>query len=304
MWKLTYRPVIRPAALAPGDRIRVIAPSGPFDHTLVWRGMGFLSQRYRVEFSRSMFAREGFLAGPDERRASELNAALHDASLRAIVAARGGYGLTRIAHLLDADALRRSPKWLVGFSDVTALHLEASRLGIASLHAHNAAGLGRGCASRWEAWFRALEHPDETRTLEGLQVWQTGSGRGALVGGNLTVLFACAASGRLRLPDGCVLFLEDIGEAPYRIDRMLSALWYSGALDRISAVAVGEFTDCPTGKHGVSAESVLHERTAHWGVPVVAGIPAGHGLHNVPLHFGYTATIDATRGTLRIEPPC
>src|SRR4051812_35970765 len=123
-----------PAPLQRGSRIRVIAPSGPFDRTLVLRGMGWLAERYRVEFDLSIFQRNRFLAGSDQRRLDELNCALSDPSLAAIVSARGGYGLTRIAHLAEYAALRRHPKWIVGFSDCTALHVEAATQGVASMH--------------------------------------------------------------------------------------------------------------------------------------------------------------------------
>ena len=108
----------------------MIAPSGPFDRALVLRGMAWLGRRYRVEFERSIFERSGFLAGSDARRLGELNQALAEPGLSAIIAARGGYGLTRIAHLADYGGLLRHPKWIIGFSDVTALHVESSALGL------------------------------------------------------------------------------------------------------------------------------------------------------------------------------
>src|SRR4051812_15928815 len=138
-----------------------------------------------------MFERDGFLAGSDERRRDELSRALEAPHVAAIIAARGGYGITRIASEVDFGALRRSPKWLIGFSDVTALHVEALSVGVASLHAHHAAGLGRGDAHAREHWRAALESPLAPRTLGGLALLP-GRVRGPLVGGNLTVLFTCA----------------------------------------------------------------------------------------------------------------
>src|SRR5450432_1841250 len=125
------RSSVIPAPLQRGSRVRVIAPSSPFDRTLVLRGMGWLGERYRVEFDWSMFERSGFLAGSDARRLDELDRALADLNLAAIVAARGGYGLTRIAHLANYGALLRYPKWIVGCSDITALHVEARSVGVA-----------------------------------------------------------------------------------------------------------------------------------------------------------------------------
>jgi muramoyltetrapeptide carboxypeptidase len=114
------------------------------------------------------------------------------------------------------------------------------------------------------------------------------------------VLFSAHAAGRLRLPDGCLLFLEDVTEASYRIDRMLTALLLSGALERVSGVVLGDFTDCSPAPHGVPVDAVLLERLATLGVPVAAGLPVGHGVVNEPLALGLRAELDATRGTLRL----
>lgn len=275
----------------------MIAPSGPFDRTLVLKGLGWLHQRYEVVFGSGLFQRDGFLAGPDARRLGELMEALADREARAVVAARGGYGLNRIAHRIGTSCLRDEPKWIVGFSDITALHVEAQRAGIASLHAHNVAGLGRGDDLGRAGWIRALESPEGPRRFDALSAWQPGRACGPLVGGNLTVLFTCAAAGRLAVPDGAILFIEDVGEAPYRVDRMLSALLASGALDAVAGVLVGDFTDAPPGRHGVPMEAVLRERLALLRVPVVAGFPAGHGARNTPLHLGMPVTLYGDRGT-------
>ena len=149
-------------------------------------------------------------------------------------------------------------------------------------------------------WIRALETPNASRRFEGLAAWQPGRACGPLVGGNLTVLFTCAAARRLAIPDGAILFLEDVGEAPYRVDRMLSALLVSGTLDGVAGVLLGDFTDAPPGRHGVPMEAVLRERLALLGVPVLAGFPAGHGARNVPLHLGMPAALDGTGGIVEL----
>jgi muramoyltetrapeptide carboxypeptidase len=267
----------------------------------LFRGAGWLKQYFRIELDWRLFTRDGYLAGSDTERLDELNRALRSPDVRAIVAARGGYGATRIAHLADWHALVENPKWIVGFSDVTALHVEAARLGIATLHAHNAAGLGRGDAVARELWRKNLEEPTAGRRYSGLERWCSGRARGQLAGGNLTLLCTCAAAGRLRLPPGCVLAIEDVGEAPYRVDRMLSALIASGALDSIGGVLVGEFADC-IGRFGVSVEDVLRERLERLRLPVLAGFPFGHGRRNDPLPLGLPAELDASQGTFTVCP--
>jgi muramoyltetrapeptide carboxypeptidase len=294
--------LLLPEPLRPGQRIRVIAPSGPFDRTLVLRGIGWLAERYRVEFDWGMFARSGFLAGDDARRLAELQRALREPNVQAVVAARGGYGLGRIAHLCDWLALRDAPRWLVGFSDITSGHLEAARVGVASLHAHNAAGLGRGDAHARDAWVAALETPRARRVFSGLTTWRGGQVSGKLAGGNLTVLHACLAARRLQLPDGCLLVLEDVGETSYRLDRMLSSLIVAGALDAVAGVVVGALTDCSAGKWSVPAEDVVRERLACLRIPVAASLPVGHERRNDPLVLGASAWLDATQGKLVVWP--
>jgi muramoyltetrapeptide carboxypeptidase len=290
--------LVIPPPLAPGATIRVIAPASPFDRTLALCGIGFLGERYHVEYDWRMFERDGFLAGSDERRRAELETALASPRVRAIVAARGGYGVTRIASDVDFRLLARDPKWLVGFSDITALHVEAQRAGVASMHAHHAAGLGRGDAHARNAWLRALEAPHAARTLRG-RTLREGRATGVLVGGNLTVLFTCAVTGRLELPPRSILALEDVTEASYRIDRMLSALRLGGHLRNVVGVALGGFTDCPPGPQRVAVEDVLARELDALGVPAVSGLPFGHDLPNEPLLLGALAELDADQSVLR-----
>ncbi|MCA9647872.1 MAG: LD-carboxypeptidase [Myxococcales bacterium] len=289
-----------PEPLRPGARVRVVAPSGPFDHTLVWRGLAALAERYRLEFQRDMFHPRGFLAGDDERRKGELQRALDDPRVDAVIAARGGYGLSRIAPEVDWSSLRRQPKWLVGFSDITVMHLEASAQRVASLHAHNCAGLGRAWQPRHREWFHALERSDWDE-VHPLRALTAGDAEGTLCGGNLTLLSVHSAARRLALPDPCVLLLEEVSEAPYHIDRMLTALLQSGDLKPVRGVVLGEFLSCPSGRYGVNAEQVLRERFERLGVPVYAELPVGHGERNQPLVLGSWARLHADQ--LRLTPP-
>jgi len=282
--------VLFPSPLSPGDPIRIVAPAGPFERRLCLCGIGFLGQRYRVRFDWSLFSQDGFLAGCDARRRTELTQALVEPESRAIVAARGGYGVTRILEGIDFGELERNPKWIVGFSDVTAIHVECARRGIASVHAHNCCGMGRGDAHGRERWLSCLEQPKAERRYPGLEVWREGRAEGVLFGGNLTVLFTLSAAHRLFVPDGAILFLEDVTESAYRIDRMLTALSSAGALDRVRGVILGDLTDCPPTR-GVSARDAIRERLLTLRVPVLAGLRAGHGRDNEPLVFGTRATL-------------
>lgn len=287
--------MIVPPPLRPGDLVAVVAPSGPFDATIGWRGLGFLRERYRLRFDRGIFSRTGYLAGDDARRHGELDGALRDPDVRVILAARGGYGASRFAHSLPWGKLAEHPRWIVGFSDVTALHVEASRVGVASMHASHLTALACSQGTARVGLVAALEAPGRARSFGPLTRMFAGEAEGILFGGNLTMLHACAAAGRLSIPRGAILFIEDVGERPFRIDRMITTLVVGRHLDGVAGVAVGDFTDCASGPDGVGVPDVLERTLGRLRVPVVCGLPCGHAMVNEPLVLGAPARI-ADRG--------
>jgi muramoyltetrapeptide carboxypeptidase len=278
-------PLTFPPPLAPGDAIAVVAPSSPFPRDEFWRGLAWLRARYRISMSAGILARDAYLAGDDARRAAELRRAMLADEVKAIVAARGGYGALRLIDDLPWDRFVERPKWIVGFSDVTALHAMAWRAGVASVHGPNVTGLGRGHTAR-ASWLAALERPTSVRAWTRLRVVRGGEARGPLVGGNLALVHAAAAAGRLLVPQGAVLALEDVSEAPYRLDRMLTALELGGHLARVSALVLGGFDDCEARADGRTADDVLDERLRRLGVPVLAAAPFGHGARNEAFVLG------------------
>jgi muramoyltetrapeptide carboxypeptidase len=284
-----------PEPLAPGERVIVVAPSSPFDPADLERGLAWLRERYEVVVDAGILERKGYLAGDDARRAAELAHAMRDDRARAIVAARGGYGAMRILDALPWDAWSAKPSWLVGFSDITALHVEANRRGVAAVHGPHVTGLGRDeHPSVRDAWRAALEEPRAPRAWEGLAVLHAGAAaEGPIVGGNLALVEAMAAAGRDAVPVGAVLALEDVTERPYRIDRMLTSLRLSGALSRAAAIVFGDFDKCDAGPDGVRAAEVLVERTAGLGIAVVAGAPFGHAARNLAFVVGARVRVDS-----------
>jgi muramoyltetrapeptide carboxypeptidase len=281
-----------PPALSPGDRVAVVAPSSPFPREQLWPGLAWLRQRYRLEARSGILARDGYLAGDDARRRDELARAMRDPGVRAIVAARGGYGAMRIAGDLPWDVFARAPKWIAGFSDVTALHACAWRVGIASVHAPNVTGLGTATPAARLAFMDAMERPTAPCDWRGLRVVEPGSAEGPIVGGNLALLEATACAGMLELPRGAILAIEDVTERPYRLDRMLTALRLGKHLDRVAAVVLGEFTQCDPGADGRTAEESLVERLRGLRVPLYAGAPFGHGSVNQAFVLGRAVKLE------------
>jgi muramoyltetrapeptide carboxypeptidase len=281
-----------PPPLAPGDVVIVVAPSSPFPRDDLWRGLAWLRSRYRIRIAPDVLDRDGYLAGGDARRRAELDRALSDPEAKAIVAVRGGYGALRVLDGAAWGQLVRRPKWLAGFSDVTALHATAWRAGVACVHGPNVTGLGPAASPRIRAaWIAALERPTASRVWRGLHVIRDGRARGPVVGGNLAMIHAMAAAGRLVVPDGAILALEDVTEAPYRVDRMLTSLHLGGYFARVAAIVFGDFERCPPGPDGRTLDEVLEERTGSLGVPVLARAPFGHGANNEAFVIGIPAVV-------------
>lgn len=288
-----------PEPLRAGSVVAVVAPAGPAPREELLRGLAWLRTRYELRVADDLIAaRSGFLAGADGRRARELSAAFSDPSVDAVLCARGGYGTMRILDVVDWSAFVARPRWIVGFSDITALHVTAFQHGVASIHGPNVTGIGRESSVRERAaLLAALERPHDAVSVDALEVLHGGGkASGPVFGGNLALLEAMAAAGRLRVPDGAIVLLEDVTEKPYRIDRMLTSLLLGGHLSRASAIVLGAFTECPAGPDGTTARDVLVERTRALGVPVCGGAPFGHEAPNDAFVHGRIATLETSPG--------
>lgn len=271
----------------------MVAPASPFDREELFRGLAWLRTRYALVMGTGIFGRGTdlrYLAGDDARRAAELEHAFDEPDTAAILCARGGYGAMRIVDRLPWERLAARPKWIVGFSDVTALHLGAQAHGMCSLHAPNVTGLGRRISPiERSAFIDALEGRGGT-LWSGLRVLRGGEAEGPLVGGNLALVAAMAA--HRPLPSGAILVLEDVTERPYRVDRMLQSLRLAGVFSRAAAVVFGQFTQCEPGPDGTTIDEVLADFAAAVDIPVLAGGPFGHGAPNHTFVLGATARID------------
>lgn len=295
--------VICPPHLNPGDTIRIVAPSGPLPREEFEAGVRLLQARYKIRYDpATLFQSTGYLAGSDEHRAQDLMAAIADPSARAVIMARGGYGLLRILPLLDPALLQQNPKPLVGFSDGTALLAYAALAGVAAIHGPVVTQLPRLPKADIEALSTLLERPGGGLLATGLESLIPGRVYGPLVGGNLEVFSRLL--GTRFMPDlsSAILVIEDIGERPYRVDRLLTHLDLAGVFNVVAAVVVGDFVDCKERDDSKLASplvnEILEERLGRLAIPVVFNAPIGHGSRNVALPFGTMAELDTRHGTL------
>lgn len=283
-----------PARLRPGDTVALVAPSGPVDPDRLARGAEVLTGLgLRVVTGSAVLARTGYLAGPDRDRARDLQRAWCDPEVSAVLCVRGGYGATRLLGLLDWDAMRAAgPKILLGSSDVTALHRAfAERLGVATcfgpMPACATLGDPEGPEPRSLAGLRAaLFEGGGPAVVHGAEVIVPGRARGPLTGGNLALLAALCGTPYAMRAAGRIVLLEDVSERPYRIDRMVVQLLQAGCLDGAAGFVLGSWVDCG------DPLPVLAELLAPLGVPVIAGLPIGHGTPQLTVWFGADAAID------------
>jgi len=280
-----------PASLARGDLIAVVAPATGVDRRRFDPGLAWLKEHYRILMLPSIFEESGYLAGSDMRRRDELGSAMLDPEVKAIFAARAGYGSTRIVSQLPWDAFAARPKWIVGFSDICALHLETTARRIASLHGPVVTTLSGMPSDARDDFLKLLEGRATTVSFPRLGALAPGLAEGILVGGNLSLLVMMAAGGRLDLPEGCILAIEDTTETPYRIDRMLTALRLGGHLHRAAGIVLGDWVHCQPDADGVTAMEAIASCLGDLGIPVYAGATFGHGGINTPFVLGSDATL-------------
>lgn len=307
----------KPPRLRKGDTVGLVEPAGftadSFDLELIKESISAMGLTPKV--APHVGARFGYLAGKDRERADDLNAMYADKDVRAVFAVRGGWGSARVLPYLDWRVIRANPKLLIGFSDITALHMAfAARAGFTTIH-------GPGASSAWTdfSWkaFHTLafegqmpvygiSEKAEDRLVQRsgrVRTFRPGKATGRLLGGNLTVLTALMGTPYLPDFDGAILFLEDTDEAEYRIDRMLTQLALGGVLGRVAAVVFGQCTSCRASGPsygGFTLSEVLHQHLELLGVPAFQGASIGHVADQISIPLGVRAEIDAGAGTIRI----
>lgn len=299
------------APLPPGSLIGVVAPSGPVEPERLARVPPmFAAMGYRVRVFPGCALRHGYLAGDDAARLADLHAAFADDEVAAIHCLRGGYGAMRLLDRVDLALVRRRPKLLIGYSDVTALHALLARAGLPSLHAPMAASdiVLDGREADREALFALLRQGlvagdvlapalDAGSATAGLRAG--GVAEGPLVGGNLSLVASLLGTPWAWRMRGAIVFLEDVNEEPYRVDRYLTQMRLAGLVDAAAGFVLGSFTQ------GDSPAAVLHELLlAHCrqhGKPLLGGWPSGHGTPNRPLPMGVRVRLDGDAGTITLR---
>ena len=312
--------ILKPRRLAAGNTIGLVAPAGPSaDDESVRFSIELLeSFGFRVRQGKHIFERDQYLAGDDRDRAADVNAMFADDDIDAIFTLRGGYGTQRILPLLDYDVIRANPKVFIGSSDITGILIAMhEKTGLVGFHGPSAGGnysdyaLGEWRKVVWQPAERTRigaappieRRPGLVERKNRITRFAGGAAEGRLIGGNLTII--STLMGTPYEPDfrDRIIFVEDVNEAPYRIDRMLTQLWLAGKLQHAAGIAFGKFTKTEDDGNTFSIEEIIQRRCASLGIPVVGGLMIGHIADKTTVPMGIRARLDADAGTLELLEP-
>lgn len=292
---------IIPDSLTTGDTIGIVAPAGSADVDRFGKGIEVLKDMgFQVVVPDDLFSPESYLAAPDYQRADILNRMFEDRSIKAVICARGGFGTMRILPFIDFNAMREHPKIVVGFSDITALIVNIYlKSGVVTYHGPVVTTLADAPMQTIEVLKGALISGQSYQAdFDQLASIQSGQAEGPLIGGNLATL--CHLTGTPFMPDydGHILFLEDIDEPLYKIDRMLTQMELTGSFNHVNGVVLGAFENCGDIE---LIYKLFHEKFDKHEIPVVGGLEIGHSHANVTIPIGAFAVVDADRGTLVVN---
>lgn len=289
--------IIFPAPLKKGDKIAVCSPAGRIKPEVVEPAVDVLRRHgWKVEVMPHVYGETGSFSGTPDERFADLRAAFEDPDTRAILCSRGGYGVVHIMDRLNKLPLEKDPKWVIGFSDISALHALMARKGIASIHSSMAAHIKEGAEDPDNAaLFDILEGGRPAHIFDSHEYDRQGIATGTLRGGNLAVLAELINTPYDLLRPDSILFIEDVSEPIYKIERILYQLRLSGLLDKTRGLIVGQFTDYkPDGIHE-TMEEMIRDTIADYSCPVAFNVPVGHVDHNIPL-------IESAKVTLKVSP--
>lgn len=296
---------IKPPYLKMGDTIMIVAPAGFVpDSTEIDPGIALAkSWGLEVIVGKNAFKKHNHFAGTDEERQSDLQLALNNKNIKAIWCSRGGYGTVRIIDQIDFKAFQKNPKWVVGFSDITTLHTTIHNLGFATIHATMPGGIKNASEETKQTLYKALFGYSYAFEIPTNPLNKKGNAKGILIGGNLSIINSMIGSISEVNTYGKILFIEDVGEDLYRIDRMMYTLKRTGALKNLKGMIVGDFdydVEKDTLFGGTHREIILNA-VKEYNYPVIFDFPAGHVRDNRTLIFGKEIEIDVNENTSRIS---
>jgi muramoyltetrapeptide carboxypeptidase len=295
--------MIRPALLQPGDTIAIVSPAKSIEAAHIDYARGFFQEKgLNVLTGTHAYGQHNYFSGTDEQRTADFQHALDNPEVKAIICARGGYGCVRITEQVRWACLMREPKWIVGFSDVTVLHQQALRLGVESIHATMPLNYRENTPEAMESLWQSLTTASIHHEWQGSSHNKTGEAAGMLVGGNLSIVYSLLATSLSPVFDSSILFIEDVGEQLYHLDRMLQTMKLAGILDRISGLIVGGMTDMretavPT---GWSVEQLVLDQFRFRKIPIAFNAPIGHINDNRAVICGAEATLTVSKSGVRL----
>ncbi len=291
----------RPSFLKPGDTIGIVAPARKISMEELKPAIEIFEKwGMKVKLGKNIYAIDNQYAGSDEERCADFQKMLDDSELKAIIAARGGYGIVRIIDKLDFSGFIKHPKWIAGYSDVTVLHSHIHKhFGIETLHCTMPISFAKNIESV-TLLKQALFGEQFSYKIDAHPMNRNGEAEGELLGGNLSLLYALAATPSDLNTDGKILFLEDLDEYLYHIDRMMMQLKRSGKLSKLKGLVLGGFTEMKdnTVPFGKTAEEIIIDAVKEYNYPVCFNFPAGHGEKNFPLYLGRKVQISVQEKTL------
>ncbi|MFN8417321.1 MAG: LD-carboxypeptidase [Cytophagaceae bacterium] len=282
--------------------IRVISPAGKPDLSQLKKNVKLLQHNFNVTLGKYPSSSTPYFAATDEQRLEDLQNALDDDSLDLIWMSRGGYGLTRIIDSINWKKFKKAPKGIIGFSDITALHIALNNQGYSSLHAPMMMQLDKvGLQSSVTPLLSLLEGNQVTYTLPTCSENKTGKVHAPIVGGNLTLIASTVGTATQLITKGKILFLEEVGEPAYKVDRMMVQLERAGLLKGIKGLIIGSFTDITHEKEfGMTAIQSVLEKVKGAKYPIVTNFPAGHSEPNLPIVFGRKSTLEVTKKYVKL----
>lgn len=292
--------MITPPALQPGDTIAIISTARKISREELGPAVAEITKRgFKVLFGKNLFEEENQFSGSDTQRTEDLQACMDNPEVKAILCARGGYGTVRIIDKVDFSRFAISPKWICGYSDVTVLHNKLCNLGVESLHSTMPVNFKTNTAQALNSLFDALAGKSIAYHFESHPYNKKGVAEGKLIGGNLSMLYSQTGSNTALQTESAILFIEDLDEYLYHIDRMMYNLKRNGYFENLAGIIVGSMSDMNdnTIPFGKTAEEIIRDHFAEYDFPVCFGFPAGHLADNRSLIMGRKVKLEVSESS-------